>query len=123
MAFPIVMPSFGMYTAEGTLVSWLQAPGAAVREGEPVLEIETDKATQEVVAPANGFLHPVMKVGSRLQEQMVIGYVLSEGEVPPSAGPTGSRLDASSPLTKPTRTGTGDFVKASPSARRLAQEH
>jgi pyruvate dehydrogenase E2 component (dihydrolipoamide acetyltransferase) len=123
MPCPIVMPSFGMYTAEGTLVSWLQASGAAVREGEPVLEIETDKATQEVVAPITGFLHRVLEVGARLQEQMVIGYVLLDGEAPPSiddapaapgtaAGPTTARVSI------PT-----DFVKASPSARRLAQEH
>src|SRR3954466_4120904 len=118
MAFPIVMPSFGMYTAEGTLVSWLPAPGAAVREGEPVLEIETDKATQEVVAPVNGFLHPVLEVGARLQEQMVIGYVLAEGEKPPSTDPTGSQSNVATRLTKPARTGSGEFVKASPSARR-----
>src|SRR3954463_6480897 len=112
MAFPIVMPSFGMYTAEGTLVSWLQAPGAVVREGEPVLEIETDKATQEVVAPANGFLHPVLKVGARLQEQMVIGYVLAEGEVPPSPESVDTGSNTPLRLTKTPRTGTDDFVKA-----------
>jgi pyruvate dehydrogenase E2 component (dihydrolipoamide acetyltransferase) len=117
------MPSFGMYTAEGTLVSWLQDPGAAVREGEPVLEIETDKATQEVVAPASGFLHRVLEVGARLQEQMVIGYVLAEGEVPPSKEPVAARPDAPDRLTTTARTASGDFIKASPSARRLAQEH
>ena len=117
------MPSFGMYTAEGTLVSWLQDPGAAVREGEPVLEIETDKATQEVVAPASGFLHRVLEVGARLQEQMVIGYVLAEGEVPPSKEPVATRPDAPDRLATAARAASGDFVKASPSARRLAQEH
>ena len=90
MASPIVMPSFGMYTADGTLVSWLHPVGAAVKEGQPVLEIETDKATHEVPAPASGLLHHVLAGGAALNEQMVIGYVLAEGEEPPALSPVDS---------------------------------
>jgi len=121
MASPIVMPSFGMYTAEGMLVSWLKPAGAAVRKGDPVLEIETDKATQEVVAPASGFLHQVVQVGARLQEQMIIGYVLAEGEKPPE------QIDAAPQATSGTQSKgqhrSTRFVKATPMARRLAQQH
>src|SRR4051812_5985897 len=119
MASPIVMPSFGMYTAEGTLVSWLQPAGAAVREGDPVLEIETDKATQEVVAPATGFLHPLVQIGARLQEQMIIGYVLAEGEKPPAPKDSTESRDSTATDAKTTRS-PGRFVKATPIARRLA---
>src|SRR5437868_5707921 len=115
MAAPIVMPSFGMYTAEGTLVSWLQPAGAAVREGDPVLEIETDKATQEVVAPATGFLHPIVQVGSRLQEQMIIGYVLAEGEQPPT---TTDSIATAKPAAAASQSSTPPpaFIKATPMA-------
>jgi pyruvate/2-oxoglutarate dehydrogenase complex dihydrolipoamide acyltransferase (E2) component len=123
MASPIVMPSFGMYTAEGTLVSWLQPAGAAVREGEPILEIETDKATQEVVAPVSGFLHPVLEVGARLQEQMIIGYVLAEGEPPPKAVTSEPATKSSSAAAKFADSSSTSFIKATPMARRLAKEH
>ena len=122
MASPIVMPSFGMYTAEGTLVSWLQPAGAAVSEGDPVLEIETDKATQEVVAPASGFLHQLAQVGARLQEQMIIGYVLAEGEKPPSQT-NSTEPQATSATEAKTQHRSTRFVKATPMARRLAQQH
>jgi len=122
MAFPIVMPSFGMYTADGTLVSWLHPSGARVSEGEAVLEIETDKATQEVVAPANGVLHHVAKVGTRLQEQMVIGYVLGEGERPPLAETETTTRRAPAVTFAGAAPDPVDFIKATPIARRLAQE-
>ncbi|MFZ1414951.1 MAG: biotin/lipoyl-containing protein, partial [Defluviicoccus sp.] len=83
MAEPIVMPSFGMYTAEGVLVGWLQPSGARVTAGDPILEIETEKATQEVVAPADGILHQVAPIGERLSEQALVGFILAEGEAPP----------------------------------------
>jgi len=83
LAEPIVMPSFGMYTAEGILVGWLQPSGARVTAGDPILLIETEKATQEVVAPADGILHQAARIGERLTEQEVVGFILADGEVPP----------------------------------------
>ncbi|MBI3881242.1 MAG: 2-oxo acid dehydrogenase subunit E2 [Verrucomicrobia bacterium] len=142
MAAPITMPSFGMYTADGTLVSWLHPAGTAVKEGQPVLEIETEKATHEVPAPASGKLHHVLSAGAELKEQMIIGYVLGEGEKAPvtvetrtpaksgSASDTGSsrRKEAqissgkSQSLLTSAATGDGGWIKASPLARRLASE-
>src|SRR4029453_6898667 len=77
------MPSFGMYTAEGTLVSWRKPTGATVEAGEVVLEIETEKALQEVGAPVDGVLHHVLAEGAQLQVESLIGYVLAPGEAPP----------------------------------------
>ncbi len=42
------MPSFGMYTSEGTLVAWLVPDGAEVQMGDTIAEIETEKATNEI---------------------------------------------------------------------------
>ena len=133
-----------MYTADGTLAAWLQADGAAVIEGEAVLEIETEKALQEVPAPASGRLHHALPVGTKLTEQMVIGYVLVEGEQAPAdteipsqaaaASITGSAPDAghgskASPEFRQDRShkvsagaDDGEWIKASPIARRLASE-
>jgi pyruvate dehydrogenase E2 component (dihydrolipoamide acetyltransferase) len=112
------MPSFGMYTADGKLVSWLHPAGAIVRAGDPVLEIETDKAMQEVVAPASGLLHHVLQVGAQLKEQMVIGYVLAQGEKPPAAKELDNR--SAPPQAVELNAKSSSWIKATPAARRLA---
>jgi pyruvate dehydrogenase E2 component (dihydrolipoamide acetyltransferase) len=130
MPTPIVMPSFGMYTAGGTLVTWLEPTHTAVQEGQPVLEIETDKATYEVTAPVKGLLHHVLPVGATLTEQMLVGFVLAEGEPPPPAA-TSEVAPAStgvSPVRESTPATRGDGqatarIQASPVARRLASEN
>jgi pyruvate dehydrogenase E2 component (dihydrolipoamide acetyltransferase) len=126
MAHPIVMPSFGMYTVDGKLLGWLHAVGARVEEGQPVLEIETEKATHEVSAPASGILHAVKSAGALVKEQEILGYILAVGEAPPAAPPpAGAPTEAAIPADTPRR-GNRDgarFVKASPIARRLAAEH
>src|SRR5687767_247978 len=83
MATRIVMPTFGMYTAEGTLARWLVAPGSRVEAGELVAEITTEKASYDIEAPASGLLHQVATEGDPLAIEGLIGYVLEEGEAPP----------------------------------------
>ena len=48
MAVEIKVPSVGEAITEGVLARWLKADGDAVREGEPLYELETDKASTEV---------------------------------------------------------------------------
>jgi pyruvate dehydrogenase E2 component (dihydrolipoamide acetyltransferase) len=122
MAHPIVMPSFGMYTVDGKLLAWLHAAGAQVEEGQPLLEIETEKATHEVVAPASGILHTIVHVGAAIKEQDVVGYILAAGEAAPIAGPADlSASVAATPARRLVR--ERSVVKATPIARRLAVEH
>ena len=123
MAHAIVMPSYGMYTAEGTLAQWLKPTGAEVVVGEIVAEIETDKATADVTAPAGGVLHHVAAPGALLQVESLIGYVLDPGERVPEEPPR-EVLDQpvaptpSASLESP----SGERSLASPNARRLAAE-
>jgi pyruvate/2-oxoglutarate dehydrogenase complex dihydrolipoamide acyltransferase (E2) component len=63
MATEVNLPKWGMGLEEGTIVRWLKAVGDEVRKGEPLVEIETAKATQELEAPVAGTL-----VEIRLQE-------------------------------------------------------
>ena len=56
MAVDIKVPSVGESITEGIVSRWLKADGDAVQANEPVFELETDKATTEVVAPAAGVL-------------------------------------------------------------------
>jgi pyruvate/2-oxoglutarate dehydrogenase complex dihydrolipoamide acyltransferase (E2) component len=48
MAHEVIMPALGMAQDTGLIVSWLKKPGDAVKAGDPIMEVETDKATMEV---------------------------------------------------------------------------
>jgi pyruvate dehydrogenase E2 component (dihydrolipoyllysine-residue acetyltransferase) len=120
VAHRIVMPSFGMYTAEGSLGRWLVAAGSRVEAGDPIVEITTEKASYEVEAPASGVLHPTAVEGESLAVEGLIGWILAEGETPPSSeGPATTALAVD---RAPRRTPLPMGVKASPAARRLAAE-
>ena len=54
MAQNLNMPKLGMDMEEGTILRWLKKEGDAVKEGEVIAEIETDKASMELEAPASG---------------------------------------------------------------------
>ena len=54
MAELFLMPKLGMDMEEGTIIRWLKAEGDAVKKGEALAEIETDKSTVEVESPAEG---------------------------------------------------------------------
>lgn len=55
-ATPVVFPSFGESARSGRVVRWLKAPGDHVKAGDPLVEIETDKAVVEMPAPVGGVL-------------------------------------------------------------------
>ena len=49
----VIMPALELAQDSGKVLQWLRAPGDTVRKGDPLLEIETDKATVEIEAPAS----------------------------------------------------------------------
>src|SRR6266478_9274952 len=59
MPTDVIMPALEMAQETGKVLKWLKAPGHAVRKGEPIVEIETDKITVEIEAPASGVLRDV----------------------------------------------------------------
>jgi pyruvate dehydrogenase E2 component (dihydrolipoamide acetyltransferase) len=119
----IVMPTFGMYTAEGTFGRWLVAPGARVEAGELVAEITTEKASYEIEAPAGGVLHPLAKPGDALTVEGLLGYLLADGEAPPAEERDGAAVPVPALPAPADAATTGDGrLKASPAARRLAAE-
>jgi pyruvate/2-oxoglutarate dehydrogenase complex dihydrolipoamide acyltransferase (E2) component len=56
MATEVFISKMTDFMEEGTIVSWLVAEGDHVEEGQAILELETDKATAELEAPASGYL-------------------------------------------------------------------
>ena len=61
-----LMPKLSDTMEEGTVLRWLKDEGAGVAKGEPIVEIESDKADMMVEAPADGTLHIVAQVGDSL---------------------------------------------------------
>jgi pyruvate dehydrogenase E2 component (dihydrolipoamide acetyltransferase) len=133
VGYPIIMPSLGMFTAEGSLSAWLKPNGTQVAAGEPIVEVTTEKTTQEIVAPADGILHHVAEVGTDLPLQALIGYILADGEMPPSgpdapawglpvASPSATTAPVQ-PSAPPSTARGGERAPASPIARRLAAEY
>jgi len=59
MPFEVIMPRMGETVDEGTVNAWFKAAGDAVAEGEPLLEIGTDKVDAEVPAPVSGTLSEI----------------------------------------------------------------
>src|SRR6266851_1376929 len=152
MATNVIMPALEMAQETGKLLRWIKAPGDTVRKGEPIAEIETDKVTIELEAPASGVLSAVTaREGDVIPVGHTIAQIAAANEAPaptPTVSPEGrgqgegpdARVKAS-PLGRkiekadvlafvesqrvvaaPTNGSAGRLVAASPKARRLAAE-
>jgi pyruvate dehydrogenase E2 component (dihydrolipoamide acetyltransferase) len=120
------MPKLGLTMEEGTIVDWLVDNGTSVRAGMPVLSVETDKVTTDVEIPDGGRLHVVGEIGTTYKCGELIGWILADGEMPPSAGPA-SPTGASPTGASPTGASpVGDAKSAGPqsavSAKAVAQD-
>jgi pyruvate dehydrogenase E2 component (dihydrolipoamide acetyltransferase) len=128
MAFSVVMPALEMAQETGKLVAWRKAEGERVAKGEPLLEIETDKAVLEVESPADGVLAGVnAQAGAVVQVGKIIAWIVGPGETPPaevspSVTPTQPRteLGRAAVVAAPA---AAQGTQISPKARRLAREH
>jgi 2-oxoglutarate dehydrogenase E2 component (dihydrolipoamide succinyltransferase) len=100
MTTEIKVPSLGESVTEATVAKWLKRPGEAVAVDEPVVELETDKVTLEVPAPAAGTLAEIVAdEGANLSVGAVLGRI-AEGVVAAAAPLTHSTLQAGSPLSR-----------------------
>ncbi|HMD90723.1 MAG TPA: dihydrolipoamide acetyltransferase family protein [Anaerolineaceae bacterium] len=88
MATFLAMPKLGLNMVDGVIVRWLVPEGTAVKAGQALLEIETDKATQEVEAPTNGFLASILKhEGEIVPCNVILAVLLQAGEAMPAVVP------------------------------------
>jgi pyruvate dehydrogenase E2 component (dihydrolipoamide acetyltransferase) len=125
------MPALGMAQETGKLIRWLKGEGEQVAKGEPLMEVETDKATVEVEAPASGTVAMVTaSEGDEVAVGQQIALILAPGESAPKAEPARQRGLDPGPSTSSERvspagadpTRVGARPAASPKARRLAAE-
>jgi pyruvate dehydrogenase E2 component (dihydrolipoamide acetyltransferase) len=113
MPVDVVMPKLGLTMASGTIARWIKQPGEAVREGEPLVEVSTDKINYEVESPASGTVGRALgNDGDEFACGDVIGSIALAGEmdtpVPASAAPAA----AAATSTAPDAVGTSRIVEA-----------
>ncbi len=85
MAISVVMPALEMAQETGKLISWLKQEGETVAKGEPLLEIETDKAVIEIESPGEGILAAVkVRAGAEVPVGQTIAWIVQPGETAPS---------------------------------------
>lgn len=131
MPLSVVMPALEMAQETGKLISWFKKEGESVVKGEPLLEIETDKAVVEVESPGEGVLSGVKaQVGDEVPVGRTIAWILRPGESIPASEAqieTGRKTTVSVVLPASKKAAaspqfTPGEIKASPKARRLAAE-
>jgi pyruvate dehydrogenase E2 component (dihydrolipoamide acetyltransferase) len=130
MAVSVVMPALEMAQETGKLLSWRKQEGDAVTKGEPLLEIETDKAVVEIEAPGDGILSAVSaREGAVVPVGAIIAWLVKPGEPAPSSAPparTGRQSDAGlsaiATSSEPVAGQGAAEIRISPKARRLATE-
>ncbi len=132
MAISVVMPALEMAQETGKLISWLKGEGESVAKGEPLLEIETDKAVMEIESPGDGILAGIkVQAGAEVPVGQTIAWIVRPGEVVPTdevVVESGRRMTAAAPSMASTTVSasqpasSAQPVRISPKARRLAAE-
>jgi pimeloyl-ACP methyl ester carboxylesterase len=138
MATIVKMPKWGLTMTQGTIVDWLVAEGSEVAEGDMLLTVETEKAVDDVGAPASGVLYRIVApAGSEVEVSGPVALIVAEGEtlsddeiaalIAPEAktpaataaagGAAGDRRERQTAKRE-----AGGRINASPAAKKLAAE-
>jgi pyruvate dehydrogenase E2 component (dihydrolipoamide acetyltransferase) len=139
MAINILMPALSPTMTEGTLARWLKKEGDAIKSGDVIAEIETDKATMEVEAVDEGVLGKILVADGTagVAVNAPIAILIEDGETAPSAPAPAAAASpapaapapvaaapASAPALAPVANGhaPGERIFASPLAKRMAKQ-
>ena len=142
MTHKIIMPALGMNQDTGVIVSWGKAPGEFVAVGDIIMDVETDKAIQEIEAGQAGYLSRVQyRVGAEVPVGEVVAVLTDKpedetrpasasrakdiGKTPQQAPPAESRTHTPARQSPPSTNSAmepGGKLLASPKAKRLAAE-
>ncbi|MBO6637856.1 MAG: acetoin dehydrogenase dihydrolipoyllysine-residue acetyltransferase subunit [Roseitalea sp.] len=139
MPTEIIMPKVDMDMETGKIAAWHVQEGATVSKGDPIFDIETDKAAMEVEAPADGTLHHPVPEGADVAIGAPVGWLYAKGEAVgdppaektptpdvPAKAPDGEP-ETESPNARPAASGKetaadDDKPRATPKARKLARD-
>ena len=127
------MPQLGLTMEEGTVSSWVKHEGDAVKAGDVLLEITTDKLTNEVTSEHDGVLLKIVaQEGEDIPVKGLLGYVGEAGEVVGDAAPAAPAAaapaeeapaaPAAPAVPAPAPVADGKRIRISPLARKTAQK-
>ena len=131
MAIEVILPKVDMDMSTGRISKWLVADGAEVKKGDPLFEIETDKAAMEVESPGTGKLGQInAKEGDEVPIGQVIAWIFAAGESPTGAvqsKPAAPILDAPAKaapvaVVETSTSSPSSDIRATPLARRMAKD-
>ncbi|MEM8786785.1 MAG: acetoin dehydrogenase dihydrolipoyllysine-residue acetyltransferase subunit [Pseudomonadota bacterium] len=97
MPTEVILPKVDMDMSHGTIAAWHVAEGAAVTQGQPLFDIETDKAAMEVESPADGMVHHQTPAGTEVAIGTPVAWLYAEGEE------VGPRPDGAAPAAPDAR--------------------
>jgi pyruvate dehydrogenase E2 component (dihydrolipoamide acetyltransferase) len=134
----IIMPQLGETVSEGTIAAWHVKVGDQVKKDQPLMDVETDKASIEVPSPVDGTISQVLVAQGETVDVGIVLAVIDDGSVETaSIGNTNSpkekitegeqSLDARTEVVEPARASkekpTEELGLLSPAVRRLLREH
>ncbi|MCK6528695.1 2-oxoglutarate dehydrogenase complex dihydrolipoyllysine-residue succinyltransferase [Myxococcota bacterium] len=130
MLVDIAIPALGESITEGTVTRWYVAPGDAVEEGQALFELETDKVSADVPAPARGVVREILAgEGTDVAVGAVAGRIDTEGVAaaapPPPTAPVAAATPVAAttaPLPAPPPPAPEAEARVTPAARRAARE-
>jgi pyruvate dehydrogenase E2 component (dihydrolipoamide acetyltransferase) len=135
MAVEVILPKVDMDMSTGVISQWHVKDGDTVKKGQPIFDIETDKAAMEIEAPGDGTIKLADLGGAKdIAIGTVVAVIYGAGEavksvglaVPisaPAATPIATQTAATLPSPVASRQGAvGDDIRATPLARRLARQ-
>jgi pyruvate dehydrogenase E2 component (dihydrolipoamide acetyltransferase) len=137
------MPQLGQTMEEGTIITWLKREGDGVRQGEPLVQIETDKVVCDLEASQSGLLHTILaREGEKVPVGNAVAVIAAAGETVNLTALLGAVPAANVSSTAPAQQGravpqsdtppprmggeappTPRDIRISPAARKLAREH
>ncbi|NNE88818.1 MAG: acetoin dehydrogenase dihydrolipoyllysine-residue acetyltransferase subunit [Silicimonas sp.] len=131
MPTEVILPKVDMDMESGTISVWHVANGETVAQGDPLFDIETDKAAMEVESPASGTLHHVIaQVGDTVPIGRTVAWIFEDGEAVPDRQPKVAKAEEApkKSITGPAAKTTSESAtevytqktRATPAARKLA---
>lgn len=123
MATEIRVPTLGESVSEATIGKWFKKPGEAVKADEPLVELETDKVTLEVNAPAAGVLGEIVaKEGDTVGVSALLGTIAEGGAAAAPAPKAEAKPAAAAPAAEAPKAAATKAADSGPAVSRLAAE-
>jgi 2-oxoglutarate dehydrogenase E2 component (dihydrolipoamide succinyltransferase) len=132
MAIEVKIPAVGESITSGLLSAWLKKDGETVKDGEPILMLETDKISTEIPAPGTGAIRIQVEAGQEVKIGQVVATIdpaVKPGPPPPAQGDAPATAQKTAPVpvsaesdTASPESGDGANIELSPAVRRLVEE-